>query len=329
MIKLKLVSLLAIIFFFAYNGAIAQVAAGETKEKSEKLEFRFVNTYPVNIVHQYVLKDSTNVNRMYSDSSMFNYLQITDYNYSLKAPNRPDKDGSYSLDVSIDSIYFRFNSPKKKAEYNTAWDEGTPPFDIRNYEKCSVPLGLEYVMQYSPYNEITNVTGERLEDKIRTLSDPKEGLKDSVRKYIWLGGLSDRNLEFIADVNKNILPDKKVTADTSWITTILCKVDDVFFIDTVKMKIKSYSTKMYKLAGESKGRYLIKDPVMVYNIDKFVTPALISGKSTYYMELTPKGTIDRLEANYDLNLLLQYKKEPIVHVIKSTQKWILVDRYNY
>ncbi len=329
MIKLKLVSLLAILIIFGYNGVSAQVAAGKPKEPIEKLEFQFVNTFPVNIVHQYVFIDSTNVNRVYSDSSMFNYLQNIDNNFSVKAPNRPDKEGNYSLDVSIDSIYFRFDSPKKKVDYNTAWDEGRPPFDIRNYERASVPLGLEYTMQYSPYDEVTNISGNRLDEKIRSLSDPKNGLTDSVRKYIWLGGMSDRNLEFIADVNKNLLPDTKVSADTFWITTVKCRVDDVFFIDTVKMKIKSYTTKLYKLTGESIGRYLIKEPMMVYNIDKFVVPSFISGTSTYNMDLTPKGTIDKLEVKYDLNLLLNYKQEPIVEIIKSSQKWVLINRYNY
>lgn len=332
MIKLKLVSLLAILFFFAYSGVSAQVAAGQPNkkaEKIEKLEFLFINKFPLNIVHQYVFKDSTSVNRMYSDSSMFNYLQNIDYNISIKSPNRPDDEGNFSLDVSIDSIYFRFDSPKKKAEYNTAWDEGRPPFDIRNYEISTVPLGMEYTLHYSPYDEVTNITGDRLVEKLRTLNDSKNGLTDSIRKYIWLGGLSNRNLEFLGDVNKNFLPENKVTPDTFWITTIKCRVDDVYFIDTVKMKIKSYTTKMFKLTGESIGRYLEKAPMMIYNIDKFVYPSYISGKSTYYMELTPKGTIDRLEANYDLNLLFHYKKEPIVHIIKSSQKWILINRYNY
>ncbi|MEI6089457.1 MAG: hypothetical protein WCR42_03305 [bacterium] len=329
MIKLKLVSLLAILFFFAYSGASAQVAAGKPNQQAEKLEFQFVNKFPVNIVHQYVFKDSTNVNRMYSDSSMFNYLQNIDYNFSEKAPNRPDDQGNFSLDVSIDSIYFRFNSPNKKAEYNSAWDEGTPPFNIRNFERCSAPMGMEYAMQYSPYDEVTKISGDRLASKLKDLNDPKDGLKDSIRRYVWLGGLNDRNLEFIADVNKNFLPENKVTPDTFWITTVKCRVDDVYFIDTVKMKVKSYTTKMYKLTGESIGRYLEKSPMLVYNMDKFVTPAFISGTSTYSMNLTPKGTIELLEAKYDLNLLLHYKNEPIVHIIKSNQKWILIDRYNY
>ena len=68
MTKFKLVSLLIISLFLTYDGVSAQVAAGKPKEKEEKLEFLFVNTFPVNIVHQYVFKDSTNVNRMYSDS---------------------------------------------------------------------------------------------------------------------------------------------------------------------------------------------------------------------------------------------------------------------
>lgn len=329
MIKFKLMSLLAILMIYGYCDVTAQVAAGKPSEKAEKLEFLFVNTFPVNIVHQYVFKDSTNVNRMYSDSSMFNYLQLVDYHYSLKAPNRPDEQGNYSIDVSIDSIYYRLDSPKKKADYNSAWDEGSPPFDIRNYESCTVPLGLEYTMQYSPYDEVTDLTGQRLDDKIANLSNPKTGLTDSIRRYVWLGGMSDLNLEFLADVNKNILPDAKVNADTFWITTIKCRVDDIFFIDTVKMKIKSYTTKLYKLSGETIGRYLIKEPVLIFNIDKFIKPAYISGTSSYNVELTPKGTINLLEAKYDLNLLLNYKEEPIVHIIKSNQKWILLNRYNY
>lgn len=322
----KILILIGFLGFFAYD-AFAQ-SSGQPNEKNQ-LEFILAHKYPLSIVHQYYFRDSTITSRLYEDSTTINYFEDKIIHFNQKAPTRTDSEGFWELNVSIDSIYYHFIEGDKKIEYGSTWDEGLPPFNHKPYLSVAVNDGSEFTLKYSPYNEIVEISGERYEEKRKSITDPKRILPDSIWQHQWIFGTSLENLEQIVDLNKGILPLQKIVPDSQWIALVHNKVNEVHFIDTVVFKLVAYNTTMYTIKGVSVGKKILDFKTLPYKLDYLFKAKSIIGGSEYYLELSPRGAVEKIRIHNNLKIGFSMNNSPIYEYIENNQSWVLVERYKY
>lgn len=321
--------LLIIVSVMALSSNLYAQSTGNTGEQKQKLLFTLIQKYPVNVVHKYFYRDSMAVKRTFSDSSVINYLEDKVTYISQKAPNRRDSEGYIDIQMSMDSLYYTFQSNKDTIEYNTQWDEGRPPFSFNPFMASIVPIGKDFLLKYSPYDEIVSIRGDRYERQLKRLTSPKTGIKDSLQYHLWVTGQNILNLSFLTDVNKNILPETKASKDTTWIALVPGRINGVHFIDSVKMKIVKYNTKKYTLEGESIGKTILPLRALIYRINHLINVNEIIGNSHYHIELTPRGAIEKFEINHNVKIEYQFKNDIILENIVNKQNWVLTDRFNF
>ncbi len=327
-----LLVVLSIIIMGNYS-TFAQASGLEKKEK-EELIFVIKQKFPVNIVHKYYLYDSTNVHRIFADSSEHKYKYEQVFNFNEKAPSRKDEEGFFDLLVSIDSLEYKFtdSSAKKYVEYNTNWDEGVPPFSFKHFLQSLVLNGKEAYLTYSGYEEIVDISGDRYREMIweYTNEKSKRRITDTIQKHIWVDGVDMDNMAFIADVSKDILPPTgRIAKDSSWTAVIRNRVNGIHIIDTVELKLKTYTTKKYVLEGKSLGMSLVNRRILPYKIDMLLTPESIEGSATYEVTVSPHGAVEELKTNYDIYVTVPVKHQYYVEHIESAMTWHLLKRFRF
>ena len=331
----KLFASVFVVILLFTGQAFCQVTGAVPNNSQDELIFVMKQKFPPNVVHKYTLTDSTNVHRIFSDSSEQKYSYNNLLHFNEKAPGRRDADGFLDIRVSIDSLAFDFmdSTKNKHVEYNTNWDEGRPPFSFRPFTQWMVLVGKECELTYSTYNEVVEIAGERYFEELDRLKDPKIGFtpEDSIKKFIWVDGVDLDNIAFIADVSKGLLPpnDGKIPKDSSWKAIIHNRVNGVHIIDTVLLEIVYYSAKQYIIEGESIGMTIDKKRVLPNNLNILSYPSGIEGTGKYKIKMTPRGAIQVLETVYDVYVTVPLKSEYYMENIQSKMVWNLLNRYKY
>lgn len=321
----------AFLVFFGIS-AFAQSTGGSNKEDSNELIFVLKHKFPVNVVHKYYMLDSSTVTRFYVDSveSRYSYQKLT--HFSCKAPNRRDEEGFLELRVSIDSLDFSFTDyvTDENTSYNTNTDDDAPPFSFNQFMMSMVPIGKEFFLTYSGYQEVVNIYGERYKLFFDRYDDPETGMKDTIQRFVWLEGVDLDNMSFLADVGKDLLPETgRIAKDSTWRAIAHSKINGVHIIDTVEFVMTKYTSKQYEMKGKSIGMYLPDKRTLPYKYPLLTKAESISGTGEYTIRMTPRGAIKALEAKYDVMIKLPIKNEYITEKVNSNITWILDRRYKY
>jgi hypothetical protein len=327
----KILLVVLSIIILGNTSSFAQ-SSGFDKEERDELIFVIKQKFPVNIVHKYYLHDSTNVHRIFADSSEHKYSYEQVFNFNEKAPGREDQDGFLDIRLSIDSLEYKFidSTTEKVTEYNTNWDDGVPPFNSTHFLQSMVLNGKEVNMTYSGYKEVVNLSGKRYEDMLWKYNESDNKITDTLQRFIHIEGVDLDNMAFIGDVSKDLLPPNgRIEKDSSWKAVIRNRVNGIHIIDTVELKLKTYTSKLYKIEGKSLGMNLVNKRVMPYGVDMLLTPQSIEGTGTYEISITPRGTIEELKTDYDVYITVPVKHQYYVEHINSSLKWHLLKRFRY
>lgn len=296
--------------------------------QDDELTYKIFSDFPVGVFHTYDFTENTSVLRTYSDSSQVNYDKFLIYHLSMRAPNEPDN-GFLILEVSIDSLKYKFSDSRDTVEYNSQSDEVAPPFQIPDYVKSSVILGKEFEFEYNPYYEVIKVAGDRLERQRYRIKDPNKGMRDSLRRYIWLKQLSDEHLEFVSDLRKGLFPDFRAKEDTTWKTRVYLESEGIRFYDSVEVKFNGYEARSYLLTGESFDLELIDEDAVIHKIEAKSSPQEIKGNIEYELRVNPRGFIEYLQIDMDLKFEMKIKNETFNQHVVSTYTWELGKMYKW
>ncbi len=313
---------LAAFGFLLGSSLLAQDAM---KSENQKLTFMVKSIYPVNVSHVYKMTEKTKVIRRFSDSTVKEYNRDMTVFLSLYAPSAPDN-GFNTLIISVDSLIYKYSDEKNTAVFNSQDDNSRPP-KVSDYDSKGLILGKSFELTYSPYGEIAKITGEDLKEKRSLVNDPATGIKDTIRRFNWNFGLSDGHLAFIGDLQKQVLPLKRIDTSDVWPAMFNYEIEGVHFSDTVNVKMKDYNTDVYNLVATMNKVKLPKGAYSFNGFDRFInlTDGTVSG--TYTINVNPKGFIKYAEGNFESIMHLEYHGEMIEQKVTSTVSWELGKMY--
>lgn len=297
-------------------------------QETAKQKYNIFSSFPVNVTHMYDFTENTKVIRTFSDSSTFEYERFLVYHMNYFAPNKPNE-GFQEVKVSVDSLKFKFTDKKDTINYNSQSDEQVPPFNIFAYEKASIYLGKEYFLHYNPYYEVINLTGERLEFQRYRLNDPKHGMRDPIRKFVWDFNLSDQHLIFNGDLRKGLFPPFRAPKDTTWKTEVELEVDGIMFKDSVEMRFDDFTIKNYLLSGESFGITVPEGEVVLHAIKAKSKILGGEGNVSYSLKVSPKGFINYLQIDIDVKIKIEIQNEIFEQHYLTTYTWELGNMYTF
>jgi hypothetical protein len=258
--------------------------------------------FKLQVYYNYVLSDTTIVKRVYADSSQREFKRIVNYYLTIMQPDAP-KDGFSKVEVSIDSINYKFFDGNKVYEFSDIETANPSVFKFDDFQTYSVPMSMQYDIIYSPYGEVAKIEGERLEEKRNYVEQLKTSIPDSIWYYNWKDGLSDARLKQIGDVIKILYPINPVYRDSIWYSPIELQIDGLNIVDTVELKATGFMNNKYSIVGRFVKPSTIWKNTKFYDIKSLSLPyKIINSKGNIKQTLSATGVVHEFEINLNLTL---------------------------
>ncbi|MFM8568258.1 MAG: hypothetical protein ACKOB6_01420 [Candidatus Kapaibacterium sp.] len=266
----------------------------------------------------YVYKDSTVVRRMYSDSSTLDYLRETTYFLQMKASKDP-ADGVLEVMVNIDSLTYRFKSGDAELNYDV---RSKMELKFPDLIAATVPVNREFTMKFSPYWEVVSTEGEMLDWLRNYIQEYGEGRIDSMRKFLWLNGITTTALAQFADFQKGALPNSRVHKDSTWRKPFFMKADGIDCRDdSATSRIAGYRNGTYTIETELRNLKVLPTRQRLYKIESMVDILGGKGKGTHVMSLTRQGVVTDAVTRCTTQIQAKIRREVFTETVESTYTW--------
>src|SRR3989339_566858 len=263
-------------------------------KKEEIVKYKPKVIYHTNAYRLYKMTETTNIHRIYSDSSTKDFKREVSYYMTLTIFNKPEN-GFQTLKIVIDSMLYKLSEGDKVIEFNSQAEQ-MKPIRLKDLEVMSVPLNRQFDMTYSPYGEVAKIESPDIEEAIDFIKegDAKYGTKnkDELKNLIWFDGLSDARLKHITDLQKIIFSQEGMAKDSLWRSPFTIQIDGKDFIDTVNSRIAEYNN----------GNYII--------------------------ETNPRGIISNVEAEFVIESNCKVRFEPFYERVQSKMVWEYLGQFN-
>ncbi|MGC8748061.1 MAG: hypothetical protein ACP5RR_04155 [Candidatus Kapaibacteriota bacterium] len=323
----KLVFIQITAFIILITSAFSQEkgAIGEAKlppAYSLKAKFK------VQVYYNYVLSDTTIAKRIYSDSTIREYTRIVNYYLTLYQPDSP-KEGFSKVEISIDSLRYKFIEGNKVIEFTNIETAQPSVFKFDDFQTYSIPMSMQFDIIYSPYGEVAKIEGERLIEKRNYVEQLKSTIPDSIWYYNWKDGLSDQRLKQIGDVIKITYPINPVYRDSLWSSPIELQIDGLQIIDTAELKAVGFMNNKYSIIGKFKNPHSIWEKTKFYDVKSISLPYKVTNA---YGDLAQTLSATGLVHDFDirLNLTLEVGNPTIFSEhLKKILHWEMVNSYRF
>lgn len=318
---------IALLFtFITTSNSISQEDNDEDKE--EVMTYRVDFFIPPTIRNHYSYNEKTEVLRTYSDSSTFSYSRDITYFFDVKEPSVP-KDGFTTLEISLDSVHYKFTKGDFEYFYNSQSIE-PGNFKIYDYLSNIVPMGQFFTMTYSPYGNISNIEGEELEFFLQNSIIDKKDAFEPIDYFLWKDGLSDNRLIHISDFKKVHYPNYRLAEDSTFISPIEFQLNHINIKDTVKMTFEDISAGYMTFGGSLSDVEFDNDQIHVEGIDNYLVNIKdVNAKGTIETILSPRGTPEETTLIVEMLINAEVKVEKFSEKVNSTMKWELLGQWEY
>jgi hypothetical protein len=328
---MKKFSLILLLFLVFTNLSVftqeQEVTKGTSNEKVELPKFYIHPKYPVNLAFAYKRSETTKVTQIFSDSTTRSYDRTVNIYFTLYAPGR-EIEGVTKLSVTIDSLEYLFVTGKDTVKYNSQDDEAVPPFNFQDYEASSIVLGKEFHFYYSPYWDFGKIDGEKLAEVRRYVNDPSNGIKDSLRNYIWNYHLSDEYLSNIVDVMKNLMPIRNIDTATQINIPFKIDIDEIKLIDTTaKYKLTEISSVLNTLTCKINHLTNREKKIRIFEFGRLVDVLDCDGTGSYELQVTPQGRVDGAKGKFNIIMHVKDMHEIIKEKIDDEINYQLMRNY--
>lgn len=323
--------LVATPFFFILWIIITHPAFSQEGAKKSELPPAYKLNYkpPQTIRHVYKMHDSTVVTRIFSDNSTKKFTREVIYYFNFVMPN-PPKEGFMTLEVSIDSLKYKFTEGEAVFEFDSQADNpGALTFE--DLVATIVPLGNEFNMTYSPYGEVAKIDGERLEFLIDYIEQQKKNpMSDELINFVWQEGISLDRLKFLADVKKIFFTLEPIEIDSLWETPFNFQLDYINFEDTLIAKISKFKDGYFYIDAVSTNIQAKNKPAKLYGIKtQLIEVADTKGTGTFNLVMHNRGFVSKAELKYNVEIGSYIKKEYFKQKIETKTSWELLKQYKF
>lgn len=308
---------------------LINVVYADNPENDEKgLFYRPKLKFPKTIVQNYRMDEQTRIIRTYEDGTSATFNREYTYFFHLKAPGGP-KDGIQKINVTIDSMNYKYTDGKKEIEFYNYQDLPAPT-NRMDFLNTYIPSGKFFDIYYSDYGEVAKVEGEELQRDRDFLVDPKYGIKNNDYKLkMFQNRLSDNQLLHIVDVAKGLLPYEEVELDSSWTCEVNFNINNIPFgqvtTGVVDKLINTYfyiNIKSDSMDVKNK-EYILTDTKQIAEIEEAIAD------TEFELKISSRGVVEYLSAKANAEVYgtignMKFKEE-----IYSLTNWNLVGLYKY
>jgi len=311
---------LAMLFASATTLAIAQ-SAGEAPRGRE---YRLQALYRPGIAQSYEITEVDTVVRIHSDSTTRSYTRTVVYFATARCTE--SMEGFSTVTVNLDSMQYAFTSEGVSITYDSQKDVMIKQFaDLMNYVG---PLNRQPDIKYNAYGDVLSVKGEQLEWMRDYLKESGDGL-DSVMALIWNQSVEDPNILQYADIQKRVLPGKKVAVDSSWNHKFQLRLDGVVFAGDVRSKLAGYSGGLYMASLQDTIDAIPNQSIHVYGVPYIATVLEGNAVLDHNVDLAATGTINQVTSKAKARFKARAYNEVFTHEVTSVTTWKLTGQYQW
>lgn len=316
-----------ILLLLSFTESISQDNIKANQKPHEPM-YKLLVKFPVNVSHKYIYTEESKITRIYSNNKTVDFNRELTYHFSLRAPSAKNKEGFQLIEVSVDSMVYKFTTKDTTYYFNDQSEVLRPP-KVDDFQNKFVPLGLNFNMTISPYYEVAKIAGDMLLEKRNYVSDPKTGPSDKLVKATWVNGLDDYSLMNIFDIVKGFPPIQKVDIDSTWTKDILTEIEGSRIIDSVEFKLENFNIKFYTITGKTKGAKAIPSIVRLNGLSQLIDFTDAEGSTDYKIKLYPGGNIQEIEMLQNYNLTYRVLNDYIQQKVETKKYWKLDKMYNW
>lgn len=314
-------SVLSIVTTFCLTAAAGSAQQPAT---APAREYKLQTLYRASIAQSYEFVEQTSVERIYRDSSKVTYARTATYFMTVRCIE--SLDGVAKVVVNLDSLLYKFTADGQDVTYDSQKEITPKNFaDLNNYIG---PLNRSFELTYSPYGEVTNVSGDQI-DFWREYLEQNASDLDTVLYTIWMQSLSRENLLHVGDLQKRTIPGLRKAVDSSWKHQLTLRLDGTEYAGSVRSRLASYEGGLYHIITQDTLAATPGQMIHTYKIPELAK--VISGSTTVNSTilLSTAGTINEFTSIAKGSLQLLAGREPITQNTTTTLQWKLLGQYQW
>lgn len=310
----------------ATTALISCVASSSAQQQAAPpgREYKLQTLYRASIAQSYEFVEQTSVERIFRDSTTTTYARTATYFMTVRCIEALD--GVSKVVVNLDSLKYKFTSDGKEIAYDSQKDITPKNFaDLNNYIG---PLNRSFELTYSPYGEVTNISGDQI-DFWREYLEQNAADLDSVLYTIWTQSLSRENLLHVGDLQKRLIPGLRRAVDSTWKHQLALRVDGMLYTGNVRSRLAAYEGGLYHIITQDTLTAAPGQIIHTYNVPELVR--VIDGSVTLNntVLLSTAGTINEFTSILKGSSQLVAGREPFRQNITSTLQWKLLGQYQW
>lgn len=304
--------------------AFAQSSKQIDKSGAQARLYRLNPVYRAGIAQNYVLTENTIASRLYKDSTVKDYTRSVKTFVSIRCIE--SLEGFVTVVVNIDSMIYSFTSDGITITHDTQTD--ITPKNFADLSLYLAPLNRSYNVSYNAYGEVTKVAGEQLAEIREYLNEYGYDM-DSTMRLIWDQGLGDDNLLMIGDIQKRIIPGRRIAMDSSWSHDISVFADGVLYRSPVRSTLKNFDAGNFSLITHDTVYAAEQFRTHFYGIPYIAT--VLDGKGILHTNFTlsQMGTIQGLTITLDARIRARALSEEFTQTIRTAWEWALEGQYQW
>jgi hypothetical protein len=294
-------------------------SAEDYSPRVEMREYKMQYNFAENVDYLYKMNVKTEVVRTFSDNTTQKYEREMEIHISFRRPSGLE-DGFAKIWVGYDSILYKFSDGKYNAKWFSHNDDDRDP-KVADFDIVFPIMGSSYISIISPYFEVAKIEGIALEES-RTRT---EKITDSVNYKIWKKYLSDDNLNFYSDMNKNVIRNGRFALDSTWIMRFTIPIEGIrYTCDTATVKFYLYDGKNFHIKAEMPKMYAnTNDSATVIGLDRNILPVDTTSFSSGFWDISvsPRGMINTVEGEFSTKANMRLNKTEFSDAIKTKIKY--------
>lgn len=294
MTKTILLSLITILCFSPV------FADAPSPNDGEEMTYRLRAKIPMGLVNKYRFSEVQDIKReikVGDDWEEVNVKRKVDIFYSMRAANKLEN-GFTEVKVTVDTVRYSYIKPNKEVTYDS-WDiSAFPPINEYDFLRYGLATEMDYEFFYSPYSEVSKVTGALLEQKRELFigpDAPANTMTELLKDY-----LRDEMIVFIFDPVKNILPDYDIKLEDTWTPPMRLEMGGYWWEPKPEFSIINYDRSGFLIESELDS--VMMPPTRAYFADMAsygdIKYSNVNGKISGY--LNTQGVQESVVLNLDV-----------------------------
>jgi hypothetical protein len=316
-------SLLLFAVLTCFSQAVAQEKGSSTKPTPPR-EYRLQSLYRPGIAQLYIADIRDTVVRTHGASTSKSYTRYVRLFMTLRCIE--SSDNISKVLANVDSLMYEFTADDKMVTYDSQKDIAPKNFlDLNNYLGI---LNRTAEITYNPYGEVKAVGGDNLEWIRDYLSENLADI-DSVTSTIWNQSVSDFGVLHIADLQKRVVPGRRIAVDSSWRHAYALRCDNIEFPGIVKSTFSNYGNGVYTITTVDTLQAKPDTPFHVYGISELSRVVDGTVALNCALDLTTTGTINRVEQQSHAKIRARVGNDMFTTESRSTIVWSLQGQFQW